>query len=124
MHVGLEPARGLAFGYTASYATQRGGFGVRISGSYAADRGWAEEASWSNGGGVYETRMIGGRPARVMYSPPAPNHDPLFPLTVRIYDPATQTEYMIFGKTSSLRGGNVAAVIAIARSLFESPNPQ
>ena len=59
-----------------------------------------------------------------MYSPPGPNHDPLFPLTVWIYDPATQTEYAVYGYTRSLLGGNVDAVIAIARSLFESPNPQ
>ena len=112
------------FGYTASYSIPGEWVGVRISGSYDSDRGWAEEASWSNGGGVYETRMIDGRPARVMYSPPGPNHAPLFPLTVWIYDPATQTEYAVYGYARSLLGSNVDAVVAIARSLFESPNPQ
>ena len=111
------------FGYTASYSIPGGWIGVRIEGYYAVGRGWAEEASWSDGGGVYETRMIHGRPARVMYSPPGLNHDPLFPLTVWVYDPVTQTEYAVYGYAGILLGDKVDAVIAIARSLFESPNP-
>ena len=111
------------YGYTVTYSIPGEWVGVRISGSYASDRGWAEEASWSNGGGVYETRMIDGRPARVMYSPPGPNHAPLFPLTVWIYDPATQTEYAVYGYAGILLGNNVDAVVAIARSLFERPGP-
>ena len=112
------------FGYTAVYATDTGSIGVRISGYYASARGWAERASWSGGVGVNETRVIDGRPARAIYSPSGPNHSPTFPVTVWVYDPATQAEYVVYGYTGSLLGGNVDAVIAIARSLFESPNPQ
>ena len=111
------------WGYTALYGTD-GGIAVQISGYHQAARGWAEEASWHNGGSVYETRMIDGRPARVMYSLPGPSHNPLFPVAVWIYDPATETGYSVDAFARRLRGGNVDAVIAIVRSLFESPNPQ
>ena len=41
---------------------------------------------------------------------------------VLVYDPATETQYEVFPKNLSLRGSNIDAVIAIARSLFEPPN--
>lgn len=109
------------FGYTAEYAMPGGRVGVKLSGYFASDRGWAEKSTWSDGMGVRETRMIDGRPARVIYSPPGPKHSPTFPVTVWVFDPATQTEYAVYGEAGSLRGGNVDAVIAIARSLFQSP---
>ena len=111
------------FGYTAEYSTVGGWIGVRISGYYASARGWAERACWNGVAGVSETRIISERPARVIYSPPGPNHSPTFPVTVWIHDPATQTEYAVYGYTRSLLGSNVDAAIATARSLFESPNP-
>ena len=57
-----------------------------------------------------------------MYSPVGTNHDRLFPVTVWIYDPATDALYWVLGENKSLLGSNVDAVIAIARSLFEPPN--
>ncbi len=113
---------GPAYGYWADFATERGGSAFTVFGYYADYRGHPREASWRNGRGVYETRVIAGRPARVAYSPSGPNHSDLFPVTVWIYDASTEAEYAILGKTKSLRGSNVDAVIAIARSLFEPPN--
>ena len=71
---------------------------------------------------VSETRVIAGRPALVLYSPAGPDHEPLAPVIVRIYDPATESRHTVFGATKSLRGANVDAVIAIVASLFEPPN--
>ena len=110
---------GPTYGYWAVFASERGGHGVTIFGYYADYRGHPEESSWLNDRGVLETRIIAGRPARVMYSPPGPSHDDWFPVTVWVYDSLTEAEYMILGKVKSLRGDNVDAVIAIARSLFE-----
>ena len=110
---------GPTYGYWATFATERGGHGVTIFGYYADYRGHPEESSWLNARGVFETRIIAGRPARVMYSPPGLSHDDWFPVIVWIYDSLTEAEYMILGKVKSLRGDNVDAVIAIARSLFE-----
>ena len=108
------------YGYTATY---RGGESdVTIWGYHAAYRGAPEETSWLNARGVFETRIIAGRPAAVMYSPVGTNHDRLFPVTVWIYDPATDALYWVLGENKSLLGSNVDAVIAIARSLFEPPN--
>ena len=111
------------FGYTADYLTPDGWSGVTINGYYKANRRWG---AWSSDGRgeVTETRTIAGLPARVRYSPPGPNHSPTYPIRVWVFDPATDVEYAVQGSTSSLSGANVEDVIAIARSLFESPNPQ
>ena len=113
---------GPAYGYWAEFATERGGSAFTVFGYYADYRGHPREASRRNGRGVYETRVIAGRPARVAYSPSGPNHSDLFPVTVWIYDPSTEAEYEILGGVKTLRGSNIDAVIAIARSLFEPPN--
>ena len=110
---------GPTYGYWAVFASERGGYGVTIEGYYADYRGHPEESSWLNARGALETRIIAGRPATVAYSPPGPSHDDLFAVTVWIYDSSTEAEYMILGEVKSLRGDNVDAVIAIARSLFE-----
>ncbi len=120
-----------ARGYCATYVNARGIGGVGICGDYAVDRRWAAEASWlartadPTGGnqGVYETRVLAGRPARVVYSPPGPNHDPWFPIAVWVYDPATESQYYISPGEDTLLGSNIDGALAIARSLFAPPNP-
>ena len=110
------------YGYWATFATERGGHSVTIFGYFADYRGHPEEASWRNARGAFETRTIAGRPARVAYSPPGPSHDDFFPVTVWIYDPSTEAEYVVLGKVKHLRGSNSDAVTEIARSLFERPD--
>lgn len=63
--------------------------------------------------------MIAGRPAQVVYSPAGAGHDWGFPISVWVYDAATQSEYRIIGSHLSLRGSHIDAVIAIAAGLFE-----
>ncbi len=108
------------YGYSATYRGAESD--VTIWAYHAAYRGAPEETSWLDGRGVYETRIIAGRPAAVMYSPADTNYDPLFPVTVWVYDPATEALYWVLGENKRLLGSNVDAVIAIARSLFEPPN--
>ena len=67
--------------------------------------------------------MIVGRPALVSYSPLGLHHHRAAPIKVWVSDPATESEYYIISGDRTLRGANVEAVIAIARSLFESPSP-
>ena len=106
-------------GYCAWYVTATGEPGLEV----CADKGvriWygAGKAAWHNGTSVAETRVVAGRPAVVIYN----KTRAYFPLTLAVYDAATRVEYTIYGQDKSLRGGNVDAVIAIARSLFEPPN--
>ena len=108
------------YGYSATYRGAESD--VTIWARHAAYRGAPEETSWLDGQGLYETRIIAGRPAAVMYSPTDTNHDPLFPVTIWVYDPATEALYSVLGENKSLLGSNVDAVIAIAESLFEPPN--
>ena len=108
---------GPAYGYGASFGP-RGG--VTIGGYYATGRRYARESSFSSGAGAFELLVIAGRPAMIVYSPPGPNHAPKFSEELWIYDAATESEYVIF--TDHLPFGK-DDVIAIARSLFESPNP-
>ena len=125
-----ELGHGPSYGYTARYLTEPRQYHGRLQrfaafdiwGYYADKRLSPEDAAWHDGASVSETRVIAGRPARVIYSPPGPDQRDLFPVTVWVFDPATESEYVVFGIDDSLNGGNVEAVIAIARSLFEPPN--
>ena len=106
-------------GYCAWYVTATGEPGFKVCGEKGT-RIWygARESAWHEGTSVAQTRVIAGRPASVLYS----TSDRFFPLTLRVYDAATQVEYTIYGQASSLRGRNVEAVVAIAQSLFASGN--
>ena len=114
------------YGYRADFGPDDGlGSGLVIYGKYASYRGGWEWGSWRTTHdklGVHATRLIAGRPALVRYSPLGPNHNPLGGAVVWIYDAATESEYRVSGKARSLRGPNIEALIAIARSLFEPPN--
>ena len=107
-------------GYCAWYVTATGDRGLKVCGNKGS-RIWfgAGESAWHNGNSVFETRIVAGRPASVIYSAT----DPYFPLTLWVYDAATQVEYNIFGYHKSLVGKQVDAVIAIAESLFAGSPP-
>ena len=109
---------GPAYGYGASFGP-RGG--VTISGYYATGRRYARESSHSSGRGVLELLVIAGRPALLRYSPPGPSHVPNASEKLWVYDAATESEYVIFADHLAFDKDDV---IAIARSLFEPPNPQ
>ena len=107
-------------GYCALWTNDRGYRGVGICGGFHPGPDQPVESSWHGGrGGVVETRMIGGRPSFVVYSPAGPNHNRYHSIQVWIYDPVTATVYDIEGYDQTLNGSNTDAVIAIARSLFE-----
>ena len=120
------------YGYTAEYVTADGSAAFTLKGYHAGTRYHPEDSFWSTGSLPWvknpiiarETRMIAGRPASIVYSPPGPGHDVSAIITVWVYDVAAQSKYKLIGFDVSLRGANIDAVIAIARSLFESPNPE
>ena len=105
------------YGYSAEF--HGGESDVEIEGYDTAYRSHPEKATWLNGRGARETRVIAGRPAVVIYSPRGPSHDERFPVTVWVYDSETEATYQVHGLNTNLRGKNVDPVIAIARSLFE-----
>ena len=107
-------------GYCAWYVTATGAPGLKVCGNKGSLIWYgAGESAWHNGTSVDETRVVAGRPATVIYS----TTDPYFPLTLGVYDAATQVEYTIYGGHRSVRGKNVDAVIAIAESLFAGSPP-
>ncbi len=118
-----EPVR---YGYRASYDAADGFPAVKIVATYAELRGWRHAASWTtNDGklGVREPIIVAGRPAYVEYSPPGAQHIRFFSIVVAVYDPATETRYVVYGFDPSLIGGTpeaVARVVRIACGLFES----
>ena len=118
----------VSYGYCAIYVSADGYPAVRICGEHAWDSRWAEETSWvATSGpdevrqGVLETRLIRGRPALASYSPLGLGHSDSFTVSVRVYDAATESLYNVSGLDPTLLGNNVEGVLAIARSLFESP---
>ena len=114
-------------GYTAEYVAADGSAAFTLKGYHAGARYRPEDSFWNTGSLPWvenpiiarETRVIAGRPASVVYSPPGPNHDVFAIITVWVYDSATESKYKIIGFERSLRGANIGAVIAIAASLFE-----
>ncbi len=111
------------FGYCAAYKDDRGYPAVEICGGLVTIVGNTADASWLDGRGARETRVIHGRPATVVYSPQGPNHLPISSIRVSVYDARSEIAYEVTGLGSSLLGSNVDAAIEIARSLYESPNP-
>ena len=120
--------RRVSYGYCAFYYAADGYLNVEICGEALSGTGtWGFAAAGRNTPGtreyVGEARWISGRPAEVEYSPEGPLHHPTMEVRVRVHDAATQSLYTAVGVDPSLLGSNVEGVIAIARSLFESPNP-
>ena len=114
-----DPSYDPPYGYCARWATAGGYGGVEICGGFYLGQDRPTESSWSNGGGVVETRVIAGRLAVVVYSPAGPNHNSDIAVRALVYDPIPDAVYWLRGLDGTLRGSNVDAVIAIARSLFE-----
>ncbi|MYH50827.1 MAG: hypothetical protein F4151_15220 [Gammaproteobacteria bacterium] len=123
--IGFEGPR---YGYCATFRTEerpwRDGETYR---DYAFDlcglsiTGWhhPEEASWLDGAGARETRVVAGRPAVVSFSPEGPDSDPGFPISIRVYDPETRAEYELLAADWSIRGSHLEAALSIVRSLFD-----
>ena len=106
------------YGYTAYYSNERNYSAVEISIWYRAFRPDYNAPYHGNSGIIFETRMIDGYPALVMYSPKGPRHHQTISTMVRIFNTETGIEYWILGNDSSLLGSSVDSTIEIARSLY------
>ena len=119
---------GPRYGYCAAWNDADGYEAVIICGHYADVRRGRYAASWLTNHDpprllVRKPLAIAGRPAWVAYSPRGARHDASSSVVVEVYDPITEAVYEVRGTDPNLRGANTAPVIAIARSLFEPPNP-
>ena len=118
------------YGYCATFLTEERTYqgrsgryeGVEICGYHAGSRFNRWDAAWHEGAHIRETRVLAGRPALALYSPPGPRFDGLTAADVYIYDPATETEYSVLGKDTVLLD-DVNVAIAIALSLFADAPP-
>ena len=111
---------GPLYGYCAEWGLgDRYGPAIHICGYHAAYSGLPTTASQLNGRLAYMTGVVAGRAAMLeYYSPAGSNQTPTVLYGLRIYDVATQSGYELHVEDPSFD------VIAITRSLFESPNPQ
>ena len=110
------------YGYCAIYSTERGGRGVEICAGHVSLK-FAWRVATTETGGVTETRVIAGYPGLIQYWPPHSDRRPYTAIQVWVYDAATNSAHTIRGIDPTVTGNNVEAAIAIARSLFEPPNP-
>ena len=92
--------------------------GVEICADFTSSRYGNRDASWSDGAGTHETRVIVGRPAILRFSPTGPNNSPSFPTLIEVFDPETEVTYEIEAIDYDLKS-NPEAVVEMARSLFE-----
>ena len=117
------PGDAVAYGYVAYFISDEGGTGLDLIGRHANPLGWNRPAAWHPTDGslfVTETRVIAGRPAWVQYSPPGPLHR-VSGARLVVFDPATESQYLLDGKNLGFGGAGVDRLIAIAASLFEGP---
>ena len=105
-----------AYGYQARF--EGGGGGIALYAYDNSHRRYPQKASWLDGRGARETRIIAGRPAVVIYSPPGPSHSEFFPDTVYVYDHEQDAVYEILGNYGERLGSETDGLIAIAQSLF------
>ena len=106
-----------SYGFTAWFSPPDGGIGLELIGYFLAYRNSEVDAGLAAEGLVTETRVVAGRPALLLYSPPGDSHDMYHPTTVHIVDRATQTGY-----TLRVFADDLLDAIELAASLFESPN--
>ena len=107
-----------SYGYRAVYRNARGYGAAEIGVHFKTDRPQRRKATHLGGAAVVEPRTIDGRAALVKYSPQGPAHDRFQSVWVWVFDAGTGIEYWVRGWDRTLRGSNVAAAIAIARSLL------
>ena len=115
-----DPLLDPVYGYCAVWANDRGYRAVEICGQYLVEYRGERNASWNDGRGVVETRVLGGRTAILVYSPRGPNHNPHRSIQVWVFDQSTSTLYAIHGYDDSLTGSETGTALAIATSLFGS----
>ena len=113
------------YGYSAWYRNEHGDAGVEILVGY-----WAREQYpwpfpvWADTALVREPRIIDGHHALVQYSPAGLRHEPRRLPEVWLFNEETRMFYLVIAWDPRLAGSDPTATIAIARSLFEAPNPQ
>ena len=109
---------GYDYGYTAEYLTASGHLAIGIDVFYNEWRPLLTAATRRGYAAVRELRVVDGRPALVLYSPPGPNHFAAQTTVVQVFDDETGIEIIVRGHTRGLRGSNIEPVIAIARSML------
>ena len=113
------------YGYSAWYRNEHGEAGVEILVGYwaRAQYPWPFPV-WADTTLVREARIIDGHHALVEYSPLGPRHEPDRLPRVSLFNEETRMAYLVIAWDPRLAGSDPTATIAIARSLFEPPNPQ
>ena len=109
----------LPYGYISDWGPDPwdGSGSLEILGGFLWGRSTIREASENQR--VHETRVIAGRPAEISYPTAGANRQ----VSLIIYDPATEAAYRIRTGNKAFKGENLDALIDLARSLFEPPNP-
>ncbi len=102
-----------SYGFNALYSGPRGGIGLELIGYFLGHRYEPTDAGLMAEGIITEARVIAGRPALYVYSPPGENQDIYHPTTVHIVDVATESGY-----TLRVYADDVLDAIELARSLF------
>ena len=112
------------YGYCARLSLADRAVGVvEVCASHAAGRANPSRTK-DRFGATVEVRVVNGYAALVSYFPrTSSNWSRLSPIEATVYNAAAESVHTIVGWSESLSGSNVGAVLAVARSLFEPPNP-
>ena len=129
---GLDAPR---YGFVAIYLTEPLEFpdgrmlrqtGLKVLGAFADTRRGTQQSSYADGRNVRETRIIAGRPATILWSPPGPNYLWNADVHVRVYDPDNGSSYTFIvsapHRSDLAADGNAKLenALALVKTFFES----
>ena len=113
------------WGFCSAYYTEPPGKSLKACGAFNTVRRFSEESSYlvETGLVVRETRVIAGRPAMILWSPPGPQYVWYLDIHILVDDPETESayEFIYSGPRRSDSDGNarLAEALDLVTSFFE-----
>ena len=120
------------YGFCSVYVTNPRQKTINACGFFNTNRRFAKESSYFVEAGLVarETRVIAGRPALIIWSPPGPHYIWWLDVYITVNDPDTESSYGFIatgpGRSDLAADGQAKldSVIAFVRTFFESPEEE
>ena len=110
------------YGFCSVYVTSPPGKVLQACGAFSTTRRFAQDSSYrvSAGQNVRETRVIGGRPAMILWSPPGPEYVWYGDIHIRVFDPDTEGVYGFIYSVPKRSDSDANAILQEALDLVTS----
>ena len=110
------------YGFCSVYVTSPPGKVLQACGAFSTARRFAQDSSYrvSAGQNVRETRVIGGRPAMILWSPPGPEYVWYGDIHIRVFDRDTEGVYGFIYSVPKRSDSDANAILQEALDLVTS----